>query len=226
MAYLETEHLTRVYGNGNRATVAVRDVTLSVNRGEFVAIVGRSGSGKSTLMNLLGCLDVPTGGVYRLDGRDIAALSPSALAAVRNREIGFVFQQFHLIPTLNALENVELPLLYRGVPRAERRRRAETCLRQMGLGERLHHRPSELSGGQQQRVAIARAIVGDPPLLLADEPTGNLDSASAADVMATLRRLHSAGHTVLLITHDAALAATVPRRVCIRDGALFEDAAE
>lgn len=220
MAYLEAIGLTKTYPRG---TTALRDVSLTVNRGEFVAIVGQSGSGKSTLMNLLGCLDTPTIGEYRLDGRKTASLSPRQLAAVRNREIGFIFQQFHLIGTLDAVENVELPLLYRGVPRAERRRRAEECLRQMGLGDRLHHKPAELSGGQQQRVAIARAVAGDPPLLLADEPTGNLDGACAAEVMETLHRLHRAGRTVLLITHDPALAASAPRRVRLQNGHLTEE---
>lgn len=223
MAYLEANGLTKVYGRGDRATAALRGIDLSVERGEFVAIVGQSGAGKSTLMNLLGCLDTPTAGGYQLDGQETATMSRQRLAAVRNREIGFVFQQFHLIGTLDALENVELPLLYRGMPRSERRRRAEACLVQMGLGDRLHHKPTELSGGQQQRVAIARAVAGDPPLLLADEPTGNLDAACAAEVMDALRTLHRAGHTILLITHDAALAASCPRCIRLQNGQLIED---
>lgn len=224
MAYLETRGLSKVYRQGVRETAALQEVSLTVERGEFVAIVGRSGSGKSTLMNLLGCLDVPTSGEYRLGGQNVAALSPRRLAAVRNREIGFVFQQFHLISSLDAVENVELPLLYRGVPRAERRRRAEESLRRMGLADRLHHRPAELSGGQQQRVAIARAVVGEPPLVLADEPTGNLDPAMATEVMEVLRQLNRAGHTVLLITHDPVLAAAVPRRVFLKEGQLSAEA--
>ena len=223
MAYLEAVGLTKLYRQGERQVAAVKDIDLAVERGEMVAIVGRSGSGKSTLMNLLGCLDVPTAGEYRLNGQNTAAMSRRRLAAVRNREIGFVFQQFHLIGSLTALENVELPLLYRGVSRGERRRRAEECLVQMGLADRLHHKPAQLSGGQQQRVAIARAMAGDPPMLLADEPTGNLDAESVAEVMDSLCRLHRAGHTVLLITHDRSIAAMAPRRVRLEAGRLYEE---
>ena len=223
MAYLEAVGLVKRYRQGGRELAAVNGIDFAVERGEMVAIVGRSGSGKSTLMNLLGCLDSPTAGAYFLGGQNTATLSPRKLAAVRNREIGFVFQQFHLISSLTARENVELPLLYRGVPRHERRRRAEECLCQMGLEDRMGHRPSELSGGQQQRVAIARAIAGRPPLLLADEPTGNLDAESVAEVMDFLHRLHQEGHTVLLITHDNAIAATAPRRVRLEAGRLCEE---
>ena len=220
MAYMEVEGLTRVYRQKGRQVTALRDVTFSVDRGEMIAVVGRSGSGKSTLMQLLGCLDRPTAGSYRLEGREVTELSVGRLAALRGREIGFVFQQFHLLPTLTALENVELPLLYRGIPRRERRRRAEECLCQMGLAHRLTHMPAELSGGQQQRVAIARAVAGRPPLVLADEPTGNLDRASAAGVMECLRRLHRQGTTLLLITHDEGLAASLPRRLRLAEGEL------
>lgn len=220
MAYLEARQLTKVYRRGDERTVALDGVSFSVEQGEMVAIVGRSGSGKSTLMHLLGCLDKPTAGQYFLNGRDMSALPRRRLAAVRNREIGFVFQQFHLIGSLNAVENVELPLLYRGMSAAQRRARAEECLCRMGLENRLGHKPSELSGGQQQRVAIARAIAGDPALLLADEPTGNLDAESAAEVMACLHRLHQSGRTVLLITHDNALAHTLPRRLALAAGRL------
>jgi len=220
MAYMEVEGLTRVYRQKGRQVTALRDVTFSVDRGEMIAVVGRSGSGKSTLMQLLGCLDRPTAGSYRLEGREVTELSVGRLAALRGREIGFVFQQFHLLPTLTALENVELPLLYRGIPRRERRRRAEECLCQMGLAHRLTHMPAELSGGQQQRVAIARAVAGRPPLVLADEPTGNLDRASAAGVMECLRRLHRQGTTLLLITHDEGLAASLPRRLRLAEGRL------
>lgn len=223
MAYVETMGLTKIYGQTERRTAALRGVSLTVEKGEFVAIVGQSGSGKSTLMNLLGCLDVPTAGEYRLNGRNVATLSPAQLAAVRGSEIGFVFQQFHLIGSLDAVENVELPLLYRGMPRAQRRQRAVECLMQMGLGDRLHHKPEEMSGGQRQRVAIARAVAGNPPLLLADEPTGNLDTACAAEVMETLYALNHAGQTVLLITHDPTLAAAAPRRIRLRDGQLVEE---
>ena len=222
MAYLDVRDLRKVYRQGERETVALDGVTFSVEQGEMVAIVGRSGSGKSTLMHLLGCLDSPTAGRYCLNGRDVAVLPRRKLASIRNREIGFVFQQFHLIGSLNALENVELPLLYRGLSAAARRARAEECLCRMGLQDRLQHKPSELSGGQQQRVAIARAVAGDPSLLLADEPTGNLDADSAAEVMDCLHRLHESGRTVLLITHDNALANTLPRRLRLAAGRLEE----
>ncbi len=220
MAYLEVRDLTKVYRRGSETTVALDGVSFSVERGEMVGIVGRSGSGKSTLMHLLGCLDKPTAGRYLLNGRDMSALPRRRLGAVRNREIGFVFQQFHLIGSLNAVENVELPLMYRGVSAKERRRRAEECLCRMGLQDRLGHKPSELSGGQQQRVAIARAMAGEPTLFLADEPTGNLDAVSAAEVMDCLHSLHRSGRTVLIITHDTALASTLPRRISLSQGRL------
>ena len=220
MAYIEAVRLGRTFKRGNMVTAALKEATFSVAQGEMVAIVGRSGSGKSTLMNLLGCLDSPTAGSYRLNGQEVARLSRRRLAEVRNREIGFVFQQFHLVGSLTAVENVELPLLYRGLPRSECRHRAEAALYRMGLGDRMNHRPTELSGGQQQRIAIARAVVGNPSLLLADEPTGNLDSAAAADVMRMLRELNRDGRTVLLITHDQTLADALPRRVTLRDGVL------
>lgn len=197
---------------------ALDEISLSIGQGEFVAVIGQSGSGKSTLMNILGCLDTPTHGTYLLDGRDISRSSPALRAKIRGQEIGFVFQGFHLIPTLSALENVELPLMYRGIPREERRRRAEDSLHRVGLSARIHHRPTELSGGQQQRVAIARAIAMAPPLILADEPTGNLDTASGNDIMELLKTLNREGHTVVLITHDPAIAEAAPRRICIRDG--------
>ncbi len=222
MAYLEVDGLRKVYRQGERETVALDGVTFSVDQGEMVAIVGRSGSGKSTLMHLLGCLDSPTAGRYCLNGQDVAALPRRKLATIRNREIGFVFQQFHLIGSLSAVENVELPLLYRGISAPARRDRAVECLCRVGLQDRLQHKPGELSGGQQQRVAIARAVAGDPSLLLADEPTGNLDEASAAEVMECLHRLHESGRTVLLITHDNALAATLPRRLRLAAGRLEE----
>lgn len=197
---------------------ALDDITLSIGQGEFVAVIGQSGSGKSTLMNILGCLDTPTHGTYLLDGRDMSRSTPALRAQVRGQEIGFVFQGFHLIPSLSALENVELPLTYRRVNRDERRRRAEESLRRVGLSARIHHRPAELSGGQQQRVAIARAIAMAPPLILADEPTGNLDTASGNEIMDMLKSLWKEGHTVVLITHDPAIAAAAPRRICIQDG--------
>lgn len=217
MALIELERVSKVYEGGERVT-ALADVSLTIDRGEFVAVVGQSGSGKSTLMNILGCLDLPSGGRYRLDGVDVSRASAATLAQVRSRQIGFVFQGFHLIPSLTALENVELPLIYRGMGRDERRRRAEESLRRVGLSQRMRHRPNELSGGQQQRVAIARALAAQPPLILADEPTGNLDSASGAEIMAMLHALHQDGHTVVLITHDAAVAQQAQRRIEIKDG--------
>ncbi len=217
MALIELEQVSKIY-DGGESVKALCDVSLSIDRGEFVAVIGQSGSGKSTLMNILGCLDTPSKGVYRLGGMDMSRASAALGAQVRSRRIGFIFQGFHLIPSLTALENVELPLVYRGMSREERRERAVESLRRVGLWERMRHRPSELSGGQQQRVAIARALAAKPPLILADEPTGNLDSASGAEIMRMLHELHGDGHTVVLITHDPAIAASAERRIVIRDG--------
>jgi putative ABC transport system ATP-binding protein len=197
---------------------ALRDVSLEVREGEFVAIVGPSGSGKSTMMHIIGCLDRPTAGVYRLAGTPVSELDDDRLARLRSRTIGFVFQSYNLLPRTSALDNVATPLLYQGVGRRERVRRATAALERLGLGDRLHHEPTQLSGGQQQRVAVARAIVTDPELILADEPTGNLDSAAGADVLAVLRELHASGRTIVLITHDAEVAAAAERQVHIRDG--------
>lgn len=208
----------KIYNPGENEVRALDGVSLSVERGDFLAIIGHSGSGKSTLMNMLGCLDTPTSGQYRLDGQDVFALPERRLSDIRSRTIGFIFQGFHLIPGLDALENVELPLLYRHMGREKRRKLALESLERVGLGGRIHHRPSEMSGGQQQRVAIARAIAASPPLILADEPTGNLDSASGREVMDILRRLNAAGHTVILITHDGQIARTAQRLVRIQDG--------
>lgn len=218
MSLIRIRKLTKSYHTAAGEVRALDGLSLDINRGEFVAIVGQSGSGKSTLMNILGCLDTPTGGTYELEGRNTAHCSAAALADIRGRRIGFVFQGFHLIPSLSALENVELPLIYRHIGREERRRRAVESLQRVGLADRLHHRPAELSGGQQQRVAIARAIAMAPPLILADEPTGNLDSHSGEEVMALLHRLNREGRTVVLITHDNAIAASLPRRIRIGDG--------
>jgi putative ABC transport system ATP-binding protein len=220
---LEAQHLTRLYTVGGEEVRALDGVSFSVRRGEWVAIMGQSGSGKSTLMNILGCLDTPTSGRYRIRGQDVAGLSDDALADLRNREIGFVFQTFQLLPRSTALANVELPLVYRGVPRRERRQRAESALAAVGLQNRMHHQPNELSGGQRQRVAIARALVGDPSLLLADEPTGNLDSATGEEIMRLFGELHRRGHTLLLVTHEPKLAARCPRAVRLSDGQVVAD---
>ncbi|TMI88946.1 MAG: ABC transporter ATP-binding protein [Bacillati bacterium ANGP1] len=221
---IEVQDLTKVYGEGPAAVHALRGVSLRVRAGEFVAIMGPSGSGKSTFMHLLGCLDHPTSGSYRLAGEEVSRLSRDRLALVRNARIGFVFQSFNLLSRTSALENVELPMLYAGLQRDERARRARVILEQVGLGDRLTHKPSELSGGQQQRVAIARALANGAPLLMADEPTGNLDSTSSADIMALFRRLNKErGITVVLVTHDMQVAAWSNRVVTFRDGLITDD---
>jgi putative ABC transport system ATP-binding protein len=217
---IEMRDVRKTYATGTLEVEALRGVSLTIGQGEFVAVAGPSGSGKSTLMHILGCLDVPTSGTYQLAGGDVGELTESHLANIRNRRIGFVFQQFNLLASMTALRNVELPLAYAGVPRAERRRRAAAALDRVGLADRLEHRPGELSGGQQQRVAVARALVTDPALLLADEPTGNLDSASSADVLDLFTQLHTAGRTIVLITHEPDVAARAQRTVLIRDGVL------
>jgi putative ABC transport system ATP-binding protein len=223
MALIELREVTRIYRMGDVDVAALRGVSLDVERGEFVAVMGTSGSGKSTLMNLLGCLDRPTGGSYRLDGAEVSTLSREDLAWIRNRTLGFVFQNFNLLPRTSALENVELPLLYAGVPAAERHRRARIALERVGLGERLDHTPSQLSGGQQQRVAIARALVGEPKVILADEPTGNLDTATSIEVMALLQELGRGGITVMLVTHETDIATYAARNIVMRDGRIIGD---
>jgi putative ABC transport system ATP-binding protein len=220
---IELRGVTKVYRTGSLAVAALRGITMTIDEGEYVAIMGPSGSGKSTLMHILGCLDVATSGTYQLAGEQIGGLDETALASIRNRRIGFVFQQFNLLPSLSAWRNVEVPLTYAGAGRSERRERAIAALGRVGLGDRINHRPGELSGGQQQRVAIARALVSDPDLILADEPTGALDSRSAGDVMALLDELHEAGRTIVLITHDAEVAEVAGRAVRIRDGLLARD---
>jgi putative ABC transport system ATP-binding protein len=213
----------KVYATGSLEVEALHGVSMEVARGEYVAIMGPSGSGKSTLMHILGCLDVPTSGTYHLAGEDVSRMSEDALAHVRNRQIGFVFQQFNLLASLPAWRNVELPLCYSGVGRAERRVRAVRALQRVGLGDRIDHRPGELSGGQQQRVAVARALVTDPALILADEPTGNLDSHSSADVLSLFAELHEQGRTIVLITHEREVAGAAQRVVEILDGRIDTD---
>jgi putative ABC transport system ATP-binding protein len=208
---------------GGNSIYALNDVSLHIQKHDFVAIVGPSGSGKSTLMNMLGCLDVPTTGNYILDGHEVSKLNDNKLAEIRNNKIGFIFQGFNLLKKLSAVENVELPLIYQGIGRKERHRKSVEALELVGLGDRIYHTPNELSGGQQQRVAIARALVSNPPLILADEPTGNLDTKSGADIMKTLRLLHENGNTIVLITHDNNIAAQAKRIVKIQDGMIIED---
>ncbi len=220
---IEIQDMCKIYNPGENEVWALNHVDLEVDEGEFVAIIGHSGSGKSTLMNMLGCLDVPTMGRYLLHGQDVSYMTDNELSVIRNAEIGFIFQGFNLIGNLNALANVELPLIYRGVDRWERRELAEEALRMVGLEKRMTHRPSEMSGGQQQRVAIARAIAAAPPVILADEPTGNLDSTSTREIMDILRNLYKEGRTVILITHDDEIAASARRIIRIMDGKIVED---
>lgn len=225
-ALVDIRDMCKVYNPGENEVRALDNVNLVINENEFVAIIGQSGSGKSTLMNMLGCLDVPTAGTYTLHEQDVSHLSDDELSDIRNKEIGFIFQGFNLIQNLTAIENVELPLIYRGVSRKERTRLSETALRKVGLENRKTHRPSEMSGGQQQRVAIARAIAQAPPVILADEPTGNLDSGSSKEIMGILRELHAEGRTVILITHDNDIAAQADRVIKIMDGRIVSDSAE
>jgi putative ABC transport system ATP-binding protein len=222
-AVIRVRELSRAYEMGTERILALRGVTLDIARNEYLAIMGPSGSGKSTMMNLLGCLDTPTGGEYWLNGEEVSRLSDDALARVRNREIGFVFQTFNLLPRASALHNVELPLVYAGVGGRERRERALEALTRVGLADRVHHRPNELSGGQRQRVAIARALVNRPSILLADEPTGNLDSVTSEEIMQVFADLHRAGQTVIMVTHEPDIAAHAERTVVLRDGRVESD---
>ncbi len=217
---IKLRDISKTYDMGDTKVEALRNVCLDIEAGELVAVVGASGSGKSTLMQILGCLDRPECGQYILEGRDVAGLSKNSLAEVRNQRIGFVFQSFNLLPRLNAAENVELPLLYRGTRHP--RKQAEAILKRLGLGDRMHHRPNQLSGGQAQRVAIARALVTNPAILLADEPTGNVDTATSQEIIALLKDLNNEGLTVLIVTHEADIAANCPRQVRIRDGQIVE----
>lgn len=217
-AIIDIRNMYKIYNPGENEVRALDGVSLAVYKGEFVAIVGHSGSGKSTLMNMIGCLDTPTSGTYFLNGQDVSALSDNALSAIRNEQIGFIFQSFNLIKNLNALENVELPLIYRGLPAGKRRLLALEALERVGLASRMDHRPNQMSGGQQQRVAVARAIAAHPPLILADEPTGNLDTKAGAKVFEIIRALHAEGNTIVLITHDEGLARKAQRIVRITDG--------
>lgn len=220
---IQIKDMYKVYNPGDNEVRALDGVSLSIEEGEFAAIIGHSGSGKSTLMNMLGCLDVPTDGSYFLNGKDISSLSDNELSGIRNQEIGFIFQGFNLISNLDALSNVELPLIYRGMDKKTRRQLAREALGKVGLKERIHHKPSEMSGGQQQRVAVARAIAAEPPIILADEPTGNLDSYSTKEILDILKKLHESGRTVIMITHDPDIAKQAKRVIRIKDGRIEKD---
>jgi putative ABC transport system ATP-binding protein len=223
-AIIVTRNLQREYVMGTERVRALQGVDMTIRRNEFVAIMGPSGSGKSTMMNMIGCLDTPSEGEYWLNGYRVSELDDDALARIRNKEIGFVFQTFNLLPRASALANVELPMVYAGASSKERRERAEAALRQVGLGDRMHHRPNELSGGQRQRVAIARALVNRPSIILADEPTGNLDSATSVEIMALFETLHQQGQTIILVTHEPDIAAHAKRQIVLRDGKVASDA--
>lgn len=220
---IKVEDLHKIYNPGENEVRALDGISLEIQKGEFVAIIGHSGSGKSTLMNMLGCLDIPTSGNYFLNGKDVSRLSDNALSEIRNKEIGFIFQGFNLVANLDAIGNVELPLIYRGLGKQKRRRIAVQALKKVGLGTRMKHKPNELSGGQQQRGAVARAIAAQPPIILADEPTGNLDSKSTKEIMNILKALHTGGRTVIIITHDDEIASQVHRVIRIIDGRIEDD---
>ncbi len=223
MPMIETKDLWKTYTMGDEEIHALRGVNVQIDKGEYVAIMGPSGSGKSTLMNLIGCLDTPSKGTYLLNGKEVSTMNDNELARIRNEEIGFVFQTFNLLPRATALHNVELPLVYAGVSSKERLERAKAALEKVELGQRMNHKPNELSGGQRQRVAIARALVNNPSILLADEPTGNLDSKTGVEIMALFERLYEAGNTIVLVTHEADVAAHAKRQILIRDGQVEKD---
>ena len=223
---IRIENLTRFYTIGEETVRALNGINLTIQKNEYVALMGPSGSGKSTLMNIIGCLDTPTSGEYFLNGPNVAQLSDSELAAIRNKEIGFVFQTFNLLPRLTALQNVALPLVYAGIPEAERLKKAKEVLEQVGLGDRIKHRPNELSGGQRQRVAVARALVNHPSIILADEPTGNLDTKTSEEIMQLLDIIHQAGNTIVLVTHEEDIALRAKRVVRMRDGIIESDRAQ
>lgn len=224
-ALIEFRDVCKYYSMGDTVVTAADHITMSIEKGEFVAIVGKSGSGKSTCMNIIGCLDVPTEGTYLLDGKDVGQMNKNKLAEIRNKMLGFIFQQYNLLAKLNLLENVEVPLMYAGISRRERRTRAKQALELVGLGDKLYNRPNQLSGGQQQRVSVARALAGDPAVILADEPTGALDSKTGREMLTLLRQLHDAGNTVVLITHDNSIARQAQRIIRLEDGRIIYDGA-
>ncbi len=223
MNIINIEHISKVYHLGIEEVHALRDISLRIDKNEYLAIMGPSGSGKSTLMNMLGCLDTPTSGLYDFNGQSVSTMSDNELAKIRNKEIGFVFQTFNLLPRSDALHNVELPLVYAGLPYAERRERAKQTLIDVGLGDRIHHKPNELSGGQRQRVAIARALVSNPSIILADEPTGNLDSKIGEEIMQLFEEIHSKGNTIILVTHEEYIAEHAARIIRLKDGLVEND---
>lgn len=222
-AIIDLQHIQRFYKMGNEIVKALRDLSLQINKNEYVALMGPSGSGKSTLMNIMGCLDSPTSGTYILNNLDVSAMQDTELAEVRNKQIGFIFQTFNLLPKLSALENVALPLIYAGVGKRDRLEKAEKILASVGLADRMHHRPNELSGGQRQRVAVARALVNDPAIILADEPTGNLDTKTSIEIMGLFQEIHEKGNTVIIVTHEPDIALHAKRIVKLRDGLVETD---